>query len=128
MNYYEKNLECIRQNKKYLYDQIQIFQKEISKSNLEKISSVDAKDGSKSLIILINGNEHRLNSSYFPVNEAKKWAEQFNFNNLNTVITMFGFGNGIFARELMKKGNVSDTIVIYEPCSDIFFYTLQHTI
>jgi hypothetical protein len=126
MNYYEKNLECIRQNKKYLYDQIQIFQKEISKSNLEKISSVDAKDGSKSLIILINGNEHRLNSSYFPVNEAKKWAEQFNFNNLNTVITMFGLGNGIFARELMKKRNVSDTIVIYEPCSDIFFYTLQH--
>jgi hypothetical protein len=47
-------------------------------------------------------------------------------NNIGTVATMFGLGNGAFAREMLKKIKVDGALLIYEPCADLFFYVLEH--
>ncbi len=125
MNYYEMNLNLIRENKPYLYEQMQ-KKADLNSKDLEDIYTTDTKDGKKALIIRKDNKEYRLNSTYYPEREAKQWVEQYEIKNMNTVILMFGLGNGIFSRELIKKKKESDVLVIYEPSIEIFYYILQN--
>lgn len=125
MNYYELNMECIRENRHNLYKKLETVEL-ASFKKLEDIQSVDTKDGKKALKIKYKSIEYRLNSIYRPVEEAEKWVEQYQFQNLNTIISMFGFGNGVFARTIMKKMGNSDLLIIYEPCIEIFSHVLNN--
>lgn len=125
MNYYEMNLNLIRENKPYLYEQMQ-KKEDLNNKDLEDIYTTDTKDGKKALIIRKDEKEYCLNSTYYPGREARQWVEQYEIKNMNTVILMFGLGNGIFSRELIKKKKESDALVIYEPSMEIFYYILQN--
>jgi hypothetical protein len=46
--------------------------------------------------------------------------------NIGIVVTMYGLGNGYFAKEILRKLNGSGALLIYEPCPDLFFYVLEH--
>lgn len=125
MNYYEMNLNLIKVNKPYLYEQMQ-KKADLNNKDLEEIYTTDTKDGKKALIIRKDNKEYCLNSTYYPEREARQWVDQYEIKNMNTVILMFGLGNGIFSREIIKKKKESDSLVIYEPSIEIFYYILQN--
>jgi hypothetical protein len=125
MNFYDKNMELIRQNYDYLYKNL-IKENNTYTNRLDHIESVDAKDGEKSLSITYRSNTYRLNSMYRPMEEARRWSEQFVFQNINTVIAMFGIGNGMFARAIIERMEESHLLILYEPCYDIFNHVINN--
>lgn len=128
MDWYKSNIKSMEINRPGLLEGLN-KKKHLSIdtiNKLDKIESAETKDGNKAVIIRYNSEDYRLNSSYRPVEEARKWAEQFKFTNINTVVNMFGFGNGLFARELLKKMDDYDYLLIYEPCYDIFIHVLEN--
>jgi len=126
MTIYEKNMKELELNKPYIYNRLYNRGHRTNRNKLEHISLIDTRDGSSSISIAYQGQSYRLNSKYNPLLEAEKWAEQFEIRNLDIVAAMFGFGNGFFARELLKRLKENDILIIYEPCSEIFFYILEH--
>lgn len=126
MNYYEKNMECIKKYKHYLYSSMEKIENAFISNQLDEINSVNTKDGDQAIIIKFHSADFRLNSLYSPTKEATKWVEQYKFQNLNNMISMFGFGNGCFARAIIEKMGDKDSLLIYEPSSDIFFHVLNN--
>lgn len=86
---------------------------------------VDARDGSTALIVQKDDEKIRLNSTYQPVREAAKWAEQYDYKNLKTNIFMFGMGNGIFVREILSRMRPDAKLFVLEPDGDILFQVLR---
>lgn len=128
MNWFEINRKSMELNKKTLLEKFD-FRDNLSielDTELEFIESIETKDGNQSVVIRYHSQDYRLNSSYRPIEEAKRWAEQFEIININTVINMFGLGNGMFARELLNKMGDSDRLLIYEPCFDIFNHVIKN--
>jgi len=125
MNYYEKNRESIKVNKPSFYKQI-FEEKTIERvEESDNIKTTQSKDGENILQIVWEGKDYRLNSAYRPNIEAEKWAEQYDFLNMNMVITMFGFGNGIFVKAIEDKLKKEDFLLIYEPSRDVFFHVME---
>jgi len=123
---YENNLYCIKNNRENLYKQICSYDIENNSSECIQVESVDTRDGNKAISIKKEGNTYRFNSLYNPRAEAVKWLEQFSFDNLKMVISMFGLGNGIFAREVIKKIGTNDIIIVYEPSYLIFEHVMKN--
>jgi Uncharacterized protein conserved in bacteria len=126
MTIYEKNMEALKKYKEDLFDCIEKLDHEKKDNSLEQIISIETRDGNKALVITKDGESIRLNSAYKPSAEAMKWAEQFELNNIDTVISMFGFGNGFFPREMMHKLTKENFLLIYEPSIDIFLHVLEN--
>lgn len=122
--YYEHNIDLIKTHRSMFYDLMQEKLQVLTQSKVE-IGVITAINNEKSLIVKNGDLEIRLNSLYNPTNEALKWAEQFTIKNLDTVIAMFGLGNGIFLKELMKKIGEDNAIIVFEPSFQIFQYVLH---
>ncbi len=121
----EENISVIKRIRPNLHDKLEeIYEAgEYSYSNIEEI---DARDGNKALIIENDNNKYRLNSIYKPLSEAEKWAEQYEFHNLCTSVIMFGMGNCIFVKEMLKKLQQDAVVYLYEPDISIFLYDLDN--
>lgn len=126
MNYYESNKESIKTYKPSLYQALYKVAPKSHQDKMEEIENLDARDGTPILKVIRQGKEYRLNSLYRPGEEARRWVEQYNFYNHQTIISMFGLGNGIFANTILKKMKEEDTLLIYEPSINIFSYVLEH--
>ncbi len=126
MTIYEKNVECIHRMREYMYSFIDKLPLKAEKNKTDNISAMNTLDGNRTILVEVGGKSYRLNSSYNPVNEATKWAERFNLKNLEIVITMFGFGNGIIPRELLKRMNNGEILIIFEPSKEIFIHTMEN--
>ncbi|HKL78851.1 MAG TPA: 6-hydroxymethylpterin diphosphokinase MptE-like protein, partial [Mobilitalea sp.] len=126
MSYFDRNMREIERTKNFLYTRIKENRDYVNNNHLEHIEILPTADNDTTISITFNSIQYRLNSLYSPTHEAKRWALQFNMNNIGTVATMFGLGNGIFAREMLQKLNDEGTLLIYEPCADLFFYVLEH--
>ena len=125
MDYYNKNMASIKEHMPNLLKAIE--DKKITSSNkLEEILSITTKDENKAIILKYKSKEFRLNSSYRPIEEAKRWAKAYEITNINTVINMFGLGNGVFARALIDKMDDSSYLLIYEPSYDVLDHTLRN--
>lgn len=125
MDVYENNMYCIKNYRENLYNQISRYKVSDHSDNIF-IESVDTRDGNRAISIAIQENTYRLNSLYNPKSEAVKWIEQFSFANLNIVISMFGLGNGIFAKEVIRKISAKDIVILYEPSYTIFEHVLKN--
>ena len=121
----EENISVIKRIRPNLHDKLEeIYEAgEYSYSNIEE---TDARDGNKALIIENDNNKYRLNSIYKPLSEAEKWAEQYEFHNLCTSVIMFGMGNCIFVKEMLKKLQQDAVVYLYEPDISIFLYDLDN--
>lgn len=91
----------------------------------ERVEAATAKDGNGILTLVRRGKNDeekafRLNSAYRPVQEAERWAKQYEINDINAVYLMFGLGNGYFVREIMKKMKGDTVLIVYEPSPKIF--------
>lgn len=126
MGYYNNNLACIKESKLYLHEKLMDFDRTKLSSKLDSVQSIETKDSNKTIVVKYENKTYRLNSSYYPIEEAKIWAEQYNIDSINMVISMFGFGNGMFARELMNKMKKGDMLVIYEPSTEVFLHVLEN--
>lgn len=126
MSIFEKNMEAFQLYKTKFYNLLTEYQhKEEKEQVLEKIETLQARDGSNVLSVVKDGQTYRLNSMYRPQAEAEKWCEQYEFQNLRMNILMFGIGNGIFVKKMLEHINSDATVYLYEPCVDIFLHTLS---
>lgn len=125
MNLYDENLEIIQNNKTSLYEDILKMELEEQDDLCSSIETIKTKEGHDGLIIGANNEKYRLNSSYYPLEEAKKWVAQYEFGNLGIVVSMFGFGNGIFAKEIIKYLPDDGKFIIFEPSKEIFLHSLK---
>lgn len=124
MNFYDSNLDVIKNKRTGLYNGITSYKKENENNNIQ-ITSIPTKDGNNTISLLLDNQQYRLNSIYQPVKEAQKWASALNYHNIDTVTSMYGLGNGFFLRELLNIKHDSDKVIVYEPCLEIFLHVLE---
>ncbi len=125
MDFKEKNFKLLKEFRPEFYDKV-VEGIEASKYSEEGIEYLEARDGSRILSLVRNGKTVRLNSMYRPIQEAKKWTEQYEFQNLHISVLMFGIGNGTFIREMLKKLDKESIVILYEPDFSVFVYQLYH--
>lgn len=125
MGYLEENLKVMEQYRPKFY---KLVNEKIEKNECvcSYIEEIDSRDGNKVLCIDENGRKIRLNSLYRPIQEAEKWADQFDFNNIKVSVVMFGMGNCIFVRELLKRVKDDCVFFLAEPDFNIFLFNLIH--
>ncbi len=126
MDIYNTNIESIKKYKSGLYKALNQKKDEDITNRVDDIKSLQAKDGTNIISISYNSKEYRLNSLYRPLEEARKWADQFELKNYSSIISMYGLGNGIFARALIDKMDMNDILLIYEPSYDIFKHVIEN--
>lgn len=125
MSCLEENLSVIKKIRPNLYDKL----KEIIDSggySYDNIEETNTRDGNKALTIEKDNNKYRLNSIYKPLSEAEKWAGQYEFHNLSISVIMFGMGNCLFVREMLKRLQYDAVVYLYEPDISIFLYDLNN--
>lgn len=124
MCYLQKNLRYLQEKNEKIYDKvIKILKKE--QYDFSRFSVIDTRNGQKTIEIINGKNKERLNSLYNPTKEAKKWAEKFDFNNLEAPVIMFGIANGIFVREMLNKLEKNAVAILVEPDKSLFIYCLM---
>lgn len=124
MGYYESNKQAL--SERYLERHSEILERverEVSEEYV--VESITARDSNHALVVEKGGEKYRLNSAYRPLEEAKKWAGQYEFQNIGVNIFMFGFGNGIFVRELLHKAKMDANIYVWEPDASIFHVVME---
>lgn len=126
MNYYEINMECMKLHRPKFFQLLQASDQYMNINKLDLIQSEPAMDGDLFLTIQKETKQYRLVSCYSPKNEADKWVEQYDFKNVKTVITQFGFGTGSFTRAILNKKGKDDILFVYEPCPELFIHVLQN--
>lgn len=122
--YYQGNMQAMLEGKKTLYNLIN--QKECPIDDSLTVSSVSTKTDALAIEVDQMGNRIRLNSKYDPLQEAQRWAAQYQAKNLDTVVTMFGMGNGIFLRELINNLKQYHYIIVFEPSYAIFSHAIEN--
>lgn len=126
MGFLEINYNLIKEGRDFFYKKLESFSFDGINEEFEEISFVDTREDAKALLVKKSGLTQRLNSAYAPIKEAKRWSEQFEFDKVGIVTTMFGLGNGILASQLLKRMKVDDLLLIYEPSPMIFRYVMEN--
>ena len=91
----EKNRSVLQEVRPKLYEKLIEREKEQHPS-FDSFEKTETRDGNWALCIKKDGKVNRMNSTYRPAQEAKKWADQFTFQNMNIITILYGLGNGIF--------------------------------
>lgn len=81
-----------------------------------------AKDGTEIFELVSKEKRYLLNSTYRPEVEAEKFAKQYADISEGSVLIVFGFGNGIFAKEIAKQCKNKAKLIFFEPCAEIAEY------
>lgn len=126
MCYYTANMESLKRYRKNIYERLIDLLEHYNASEGRRVFSSPSREGSFTLAISFEGKDYRMNSAYQPLKEAKQWASQFILTNLGIVISMYGLGNGIFARQLADRMDKSMTILVYEPNLEVFLHVINN--
>lgn len=122
MEYFEKNMQALKERNQALYQAI----REYIPGNPEYCPElVQAKDGTNITKIKKDEKEWFLNSQYRPMQEAEKFAEQYQEVIDFSFMTFMGFGNGILARQLRQRMGEHIVFLFYEPSVEVFLHTLS---
>lgn len=123
-NVYEANMDALQLYRRDIYEKLEKQEKrnfsEIDTCNIE-----EAKDGSKILYCSKGDRAYYLNSKYAPLKEAETWAKKCEIKNISQISIVFGMGNGMFVKALLKKIPVGNTVIVYEPSKEIFELVLK---
>lgn len=126
MDYLSLNTQSIKEHHMFLYKKLKRKKDLVIKKKLDDIFTLETKNQERALFIKYKSNEIRLNSKYNSTYEASRWIKQYNFRNLNTIVIMFGLGNGVFAKAILNQMKLGDQLLIYEPSYELFEYVLEH--
>lgn len=94
--------------------------------DLGKFRYIETREGEGTIEIKYNKKNIRLNSLYCPKKEAEIWAKQFNFNNINISVLMFGIANGVYCEAIMNNLKKDSTVILLEPDRELFLYCLRY--
>lgn len=125
MEFYNSNLESLKQKNTNLYNRILKTQETLATEKENEIYIEEARNGSSILGVRRGEWKVSLNSRYNPEHEAKMWVKGFSWNGYENVFLMFGLANGTYIRALIKEKNVNK-ILIYEPSKELFYFVLHH--
>ena len=102
MEFYNSNLESLKQKNTNLYNRILKTQETLAKEKENEIYIEEARNGSSILGVRRGDWKVSLNSRYNPEHEAKMWVKGFSWNGYENVFLMFGLENGTYIRSLIK--------------------------
>ena len=97
-------------------------------SRHEDVNVIEA-DTDKGKVIAVEKNDrfYPFNSLYDPKNASRQWAAQFDKPEINgnSVIIVFGMADG---RSLLELSYIKKdcTIIVYEPCQEIFWKAMEY--
>lgn len=120
---YESNLECLNKNHNAIYKAIT---DDSFSWNRDEAIVCDAKNQEKIVAYKRNDSFVYLNSKYNPSKEAEKYLEDLADMREKSILTMFGFANGSFIKEILSKTNEEVTIIVYEPSVSIFMQAVEN--
>lgn len=123
MNNFQINMESLKMNRPSLYDAVNNYKNE---STTLQISTQETISNEQALFVQTKDKSYRVNSIYSPSFEADVWADQFKVQELNNHILMFGLGNGVFLRSIMKRLQAGDLVLVYEPSPEILVHVLNN--
>jgi hypothetical protein len=126
MDIRESNMLCLKEHREKMFEAIQKIETSGLSSGIEQIYSIQTGDMDQALVIQCADEVYRLNSIYSPRREAKYWADQFHFGNIENVIIMFGLGNGVFVKEIINRMGKSGILFIYEPSREAFLHVIEN--
>lgn len=86
------------------------------------VNVILAKDGTDILEICTDNNVYRMNSLYRPIVEAEKFAKPYDDMEQDSVLVVFGYGNGIFPKAIMNACGAFAKIIFYEPDMSVLQY------
>ena len=121
MKYLEKNRESLQ---KYYPEIAERLEGKIEKEF--EIDHVSTREDARAMVVTGEAGTVRFNSTYRPLQEAVKWADQYSFQNIDINVLMFGLGNGIFVRELLKRLAKDSRLFLVEPREEIFSDVLEN--
>lgn len=122
MGIFEDNIAALE--KKYGYLAEKIKNVDIDKAS-ERIRVEQASNGMKILRVVKDGRSWRLNSSWNPEIAAEVYAERYTLR-LYGIYFVFGFSDGRYVRELLKKCDDTNLLVACEPDLETFAMACHH--
>lgn len=118
-----KNLEALKRNHERIYHELQ--KDSYESEMIISVESYPTINEEKMLVFTKEERMYRLNSMYNPMHEAQRFVKHINFKNEEAPIMLFGFGNGIIVRELLRNCNDSMHVIVYEPSIEIFSHVVE---
>ena len=125
MNFWENNINLIKRFRPGIYEQLEKIIDE-KKYSFDGFSLLDTKKGTRTIEINKFGKKVRLNSLYDPQKEAERWAKQYNFDNIDVSVVMFGIANGVFADTMLNNLRDNSLVFLFEPDVSLFIYCLEN--
>ncbi len=119
-----KNIETL---KKYYPVIAEKTEEYISEQKVSEKAFVDmAVDGSYIAGVVSEGRDWYFNSRYNPYKAAIDWVAQFENINFQSLFVIMGMANGMYVRELLNKLSDTNKLLMYEPCSELFFEVIRY--
>lgn len=126
MELYDKNCKALQKQHPELYrDYLSYKKNDDTNRDFLNVELLQARDGNTIIAVTDHGQTVRLNSSYAPAKEAERWAKQFDFTKSATHVFLFGMGNGMFVRQLLREQKQDGAIFLEEPDLELFDALLQ---
>ncbi len=123
MSYFNKNIECIKNNDKDLYEGIINY---IEYSNDIKVYTFDAKIEGQYIELQADNKRYYMSSTYSPTAEALRIIEKCKDMDPRSKLAFVGFGNGTLARELINMEDSKAAYIFYEPSPEVFKHVLEN--
>lgn len=122
--------QILEKNKKVLQKRYPEIWADIEKYNFDSeedcadiidgINLIETRDEEKCLEVYREGKTIRLNSKYSPMIEAKRWADQYEYDNVSAHIILYGMGSGLIVREMLERIGKGCIMFLVEPDYQIF--------
>ncbi len=119
---YEDNLDALRKHHTELYS----FLTKSSYKERKKVMVEYAKNGSPIVAVEKNGRKQYLNSKYNPEYEAEVFVQDYLKMPDLSILVMYGFSTGIFAKKYLQKAENKVTCIVYEPDIHVFLEVLKN--
>lgn len=121
-NVYKRNMKSLEKHSPFMAD---FFKNKMTEHEYLDKKCVEAKDGNRVLVLSTEKKTYKMNSMYSPQREAAVWAESFQLGGIEDVYILYGLGNGMFARELLKRMQEGNILVVYEPSLEVFTFVME---
>lgn len=121
MNYFEKNLEVLREHRPHLAEML------LADGTDEGSAQLTTADSGEARVIFTknDGEEVRIHSAEDPVKCAREAVDLLDKTQKEGLIVLLGFGLGYFAQELLKRFETGHMMLLYEATPQLFRTALE---
>lgn len=131
MEIWEKNRECLKGKYQKLYEYLQTdIAQEIDREDTVEFGISEMEDKKVVYAVKQAGEEEQiiqLDSLYDSEALMELWSSgQTEIGSYQMKYVFFGFGNGMYLREILKRSDDSAKILVYEPSAKLFSFVLKH--